>query len=101
MPDFFDFNDAGEQKSFDLIPDNTIATVQLSIRPGGAGDGGWLRRSKDGASEGVDCIFTIVDGDYAKRKIFQIYTIGGTTPGHEDAKGISRKAFGAMLESAR
>ena len=24
--DFFNFNDAGEQKSFDVIPDNTIAT---------------------------------------------------------------------------
>jgi hypothetical protein len=97
---FFDFNDAGEQKSFDVIPDNTIATVQLTIRPGGAGEGGWLRRSKDGASEMVDCEFTVVDGTYAKRKVFQLYTVHGTTPGHVEAAEISRKAFCAMLESA-
>ena len=40
MGDFFDFNDAGEQNSFDVIPDGTIVTVQLTIRPGGAGKDG-------------------------------------------------------------
>jgi hypothetical protein len=101
MGDFFDFNDADEQKSFDLIPDNTIATVQLTIRPGGAGKDGWLKRSKDGASEGLDCMFTVVDGPYAKRKFFGRYTVEGTTQGHKDAKKMSRDTFRAMLESAR
>jgi hypothetical protein len=101
MADFFDFNDAGEQRSFDVIPDNTIVTVQLTVRPGGAGDDGWLRRSKDGACEMVNCEFTVVDGPYAKRKVFQLYTVRGTTPGHAEAAVISRQAFCAMLESAR
>lgn len=64
-----DFNDAGPQRSFDLIPDNTIVTVELTIRPGGAGEGGWLRRSKDGRSEALDCEFTVIEGEYAKRKL--------------------------------
>jgi hypothetical protein len=100
-PDFRDFNDAGEQKSFDVIPDSTIAMVQLAIRPGNADDGGWLRRSKDGASEMVDCEFTIVDGPFAKRKVFQMFTVSGTTSGHAEASEISNKAFAAILESAR
>jgi len=45
-----DFNTAGEQRSFDVIPANTTVTLQLTIRPGNAGDGGWLKRSADGAS---------------------------------------------------
>jgi len=45
------FNEADAQRSFDVIPDGTLATVHLSVR-GSAGEGGWLRRSKDGNSEG-------------------------------------------------
>ena len=100
-PDFFDFNNAGEQKSFDVIPDNTIATVQLTIRPGGAGEGGWLKHSKDGASKMIDAELVVVDGPHAKRKIFQNFVISGTTQGHTEAAEISRKTFAAMLESAR
>jgi len=29
-----DFNTAGEQRSFDVIPAGTIVTLQLNIRPG-------------------------------------------------------------------
>src|SRR5262249_29771225 len=41
------------------------------------------------------------DGPYAKRKIFQLYTVGGTLPGHENAKEISRNTFRAIVESGR
>lgn len=100
---FFDFNDAGEQRSVDVIPANTICGVQLTVRPGGAGDDGWLRRSKkDGASEALDCEFTVIDGEYAKRKIWALYTVHGTTPGHAEAAEISRKSLCAMVgERAR
>jgi hypothetical protein len=101
MSNFFDFNDAGEQRSVDVIPAGTICSVQLAVRPGGGGDDGWLRRSKDGGSEALDCEFTVIDGEYAKRKIWALYTVRGTTPGHAEASEISRKALCAMLESAR
>jgi hypothetical protein len=97
----FDFNTAGEQKSFDVIPANTICTLQLTIRPGGAGDGGWLKRSADGASEGLDCEFVVVDGPYVKRKLWQLFTLNGTTSGHAEAGEISRNTLRAILESAR
>ena len=97
-PNNFDFNDAGEQRSFDVIPANTICTLQLTIRPGGAGDGGWLKRSADGASEGLDCEFIVVDGQFAKRKLWQLFTLHGTTQGHAEAGEISRNTFRAILE---
>jgi len=38
MAENLDFNDAGEQRVFDVIPANTICTLQINIRRGGAGD---------------------------------------------------------------
>jgi hypothetical protein len=97
----FDFNNAGEQKSFDVIPANTVCTLQMSIRQGGAGEGGWLKRSADGQSEGLDCEFVVTDGQYARRKVWQLFTLQGTTPGHAEAGEISRNTLRAILESAR
>jgi hypothetical protein len=92
-----DFNDAGPQRSFDTIPDGTIATVCMKIRPGNAGEGG---RSKDGNSEALDCEFVVLDGEYAKRKFWTLLTVDGTTEGHKEAAEINRKRICAMLESA-
>jgi hypothetical protein len=95
----FDFNTAGEQR--DVIPAGTICTLQLTIRPGAAGDDGWLKRSADGNSEALDCEFTITDGQFAKRKLWQLFTLRGTTPGHAEAGEISMRVLRAILESAR
>ena len=96
-----DFNDSGPQKSFDVIPDGTVATVRLKIRPGNSGEGGWLRRSKEGNSEALDCEFVVRDGEYAKRKFWSLLTVAGTRDGHRDAADISNRRIRAMLESAR
>ena len=97
----FDFNTAGEQRSFDVIPDGTIVTLQMKIRPGGAGDGGWLKTASDGASEGLDVEFTVVDGEFAKRKIWNRFTLSGTKENHATAGDISRRTLRAILELAR
>jgi hypothetical protein len=101
MTDTLDFNTAGEQRSFDVIPANTICTLQMTIRPGGHGDDGWLKRSADGGSEGIDCEFIVVDGQFAKRKLWQLFTLHGTTPGHTEAGEISRNTLRAIIESAK
>ena len=97
----FDFNDAGPQKSFNPIPAGTIATLLLTVRPGGAGEGGWLRRSKDGNSEGLDCKFVVVDGEFTKRVFFALFTLNGVTEKHAEAGRISCATLRAALESAR
>ena len=38
-----DYNESGPQKEFDVIPDGTIVTVRMTVRPGGVGEGGWVR----------------------------------------------------------
>jgi hypothetical protein len=96
-----DFNDAPDQKTFDLVADNTIATLQLTVRPGNAGAGGWLRRSKDGGSEALDCVITVVGGPQDKKKFYELMTVAGTTEGHGKAGDITSAKIRAILESAR
>jgi hypothetical protein len=102
MAENLDFNDVGGQRVFDVIPANTICTLQINIRLGGAGDDGWLTRANDGGSEGLDCEFTVVEPtQFVKRKLWQRFTLRGSTQGHGEAGEISRTALRAILESAR
>jgi hypothetical protein len=96
-----DFNDVRPQRSFDPIPERTVVPVEMTIRRGNAGEGGWLRRSKDGRSEALDCEFTVLEGEHAKRKIWALLTLEGSTPGHAQAGDISRRILRAILESVR
>jgi hypothetical protein len=97
----YDFNTAGEQRSFDVIADKTIAVVQLNIRLGDAGENGLLKRSKTGTSEGLDCELVVVGGRYDKRKFWDWMTVSGTTDGHAQAADITHRKLRAIIESAR
>jgi hypothetical protein len=96
-----DLNDADAQREFDIIPDGTVAELQIGVRSGNAGDDGWLRTSKDGNSEGLDLELTVVHGEYAKRKLWSLFTLDGKKEGHQEAARISRSKIRAILESAR
>ena len=100
----FDFNSAEEQRTFELIPANAICPVVMTIKPGGAGDGGWYTASKRSDAMMLNCEFTVTDGPYAKRKIFQYMVVSGGTlndRGESKAGNITRSTMRAMLESAR
>jgi hypothetical protein len=97
----YDFNTAGEQRSFDVIPDGTTAVVQMHIRPGHAGPDGLLKRSKNGEAEGIDAEFIVVEGEYAKRKLWSFMITAGSTDGHSQAADITTRRLRAILESAR
>jgi hypothetical protein len=101
MSNFKDFNDAGEQRSQDVIPAGTIVTVQMNIVPGGIGEGGSLTNAANGACKGLNCEFTVAGGDHDKRKFFKWMVVEGTTPGHAEAGEITRNLLRAILESAR
>jgi hypothetical protein len=94
-----DFTRVGDQRSFEVIPDNTICTVQMTVRPGSVGDGGWLTRAKDGNSEHLNCEFVVVDGPHAKRKFWDRLTVTGTN--HAEAIDIATRRLKAILLSAR
>lgn len=97
----YDFNGAETQREAGLIADGTIAVVHLTVRPGSAGEGGWLKRSKGGDSQALDCEFTVVDGPFAKRKFWSLFTVEGTTEGHAKAGEISASRLRGILESAK
>lgn len=97
----YDFNNAETQREGGLIPDGTVAPVHLTVRPGNSGEGGWLKRSKTGESMALDCEFTVVDGPFAKRKFWSLFTVEGTTDGHAKAAEISASRLRGILESAR
>jgi hypothetical protein len=97
-----DLNNANDQKTFDLIPADTIATLIIKVRSGNAGPDGALRRSKDGRSEGLDLELIVADGDkYAKRRLWALLTLHGETEGHAEAGRIAQATLRAILESAR
>ena len=83
-----------------LIPEGTLATVTMHIRPGNAGDGDLLKRSKDGGCEMIDAEFTVVDGEYARRKFWSNMVLVGTTDGHAKAADITKNTLKAILDSA-
>jgi hypothetical protein len=106
----FDMNDAGPQKTGELIPDGTFAKINMIIRPGGIDgqseiDQALLKAPKDPTSDTrmLDCEFTIVEGPHAKRKFWQMFTVQG---GKIDENGvsiawkISKSTFRAMIDSA-
>lgn len=97
----FDYNNAGEQRSFDVIPADTVVVVEMSIRSGGAGEGELLKRTLKGDAEGIDAELTVVEGEYAKRKLWAYMLTGGATDGHATAADITTRKLRAILESAR
>ena len=97
----FDYSEAPPPRDFELVPHGTIATVQLTIRAGNAGEGGLLKRSAKGDCEMLDCEFVVLDGPYTKRKFWERMIMAGTTDGHAKAAEVSRGRLRAILESAR
>jgi hypothetical protein len=98
----YDYSEAPPPRdTFDLIPDGTVAEIQMHIRAGNAGEDGMLKRSKDGGCEMLDTEFVVVSGPYAKRKFWTYFVLEGTTSGHATAAEISRGHLRNILESAR
>src|SRR5262249_43163735 len=86
----FDYSNAPPPRDIELIPDGTVTTINIHLRPGGAGEGGLLKRSKDGSCEMLDVEFTLVDGLYKSRKFWNYFVVNGTTQGQAQAVEISQ-----------
>jgi hypothetical protein len=85
--------DASTGGSGDLIPENTVARAILTLRPGGAGEGGWLKQAKSGALM-IDGEWTITSGPHAKRKIWRNMMMTG----NDVAVGITMRQLRAAIE---
>ena len=96
----YDYSDAPPPRNLELIPHGTIATVVMHIRAGNVGEGGLLKRSKDGLSEMLDVEFTVFDKPYKGRKFWEYWILAGTTDGHARSVEINRGTLKAILDSA-
>ena len=94
-----DYTDA-PPPSFDLIPDGTIATVSIHIRPGNVGEDGMLKRSKAGDAEMLDLELTVLDGLYKGRKFWSNLLLVGTTDGQKKMAAGNLGVLKAILDSA-
>ena len=97
-----DFNSA--QSNGSVIPKGTLAKVRLGLRPGGFDDpsqgwtGGYAKRGATGAVY-LDAEYTVVEGVYAKRKIWSL--IGLYSPKGPDWGNAGRGLIKGILNSAR
>ena len=73
-----DYNDAGSQASYDLIPKGTIVPVRMTIKPGGFDDpsqgwtGGYATHNDTTGSVYLSAEFVIIEGPFAKRKVWSL-----------------------------
>lgn len=101
-----DFNDANAQHgTFDVIPKGTLAKVRMTLKPGGHDDpaqgwtGGYASQSFDTGSVYLAAEFVVLEGPYAKRKLW-------SNIGLHSNKGpvwaqMGRSMIRAILNSAR
>jgi hypothetical protein len=100
-----DFNDAEQQQGFDLIPKGTIVRVRMTIKPGGYDDpsqgwvGGYASESFDTGSIYLACEFVVLDGPYARRKMWS--NIGLHSKKGPAWGNMGRTFIRAVLNSAR
>ena len=99
------FNDAEQQQGFDLIPKGTTVKVRMTIKPGGHDDpaqgwtGGYATESFDTGSVYLACEFVVLDGPFAKRKMWSnigLQSRKGPTWGQ-----MGRSMIRGILNSAR
>ena len=97
-----DFNDA--KQNANLIPKGTIAKVRMTLRPGGFDDpsqgwtGGYAKRGTTG-SVYLDVEYTVLEGPYAKRKIWSM--IGLYSASGPNWANMGRSLVRGILNSAR
>lgn len=105
MSNWTDFNDAEQQQGFDIIPKGTVVPVRMTIRPGGHDDpsqgwiGGYATRNDTTGSVYLNCEFVILEGSYARRKVWSV--IGLHSPKGTDWANMGRSLIRAILNSAR
>lgn len=105
MNTWTDFNDAEQQQGFDLIPKGTTVKVRMTIKPGGHDDpaqgwtGGYATESFETGSVYLACEFVVLEGPFAKRKMW-------SNIGLQSRKGpawgqMGRSLIRGLLNSAR
>ncbi len=105
MTQWNDYNDAEQQQGFDLIPKGTLVKVRMTLKPGGYDDpaqgwtGGYATQSVDTGSIFLNAEFVVLEGEYAKRKLWSL--IGLYSPKGDAWTNMGRSFIRAVLNSAQ
>ncbi|OOY46002.1 hypothetical protein [Solemya velum gill symbiont] len=105
MTTWNDFNSAEDQNNFDVIPKGTLVKVRMTIRPGGYDDasqgwtGGYATQSMTTGSVYLNCEFVVLEGPYAKRKMWSL--IGLHSPKGPEWANMGRAFVKGILNSSR
>lgn len=100
-----DFNSADDQTSFDLIPKGVLVKVRMTLKPGGFDDpnqgwiGGYATRNENTGSVYLNCEYTVVDGPYARRKLWGL--IGLHSEKGPNWANMGRTFIKGILNSAK
>ena len=89
-----DFNNVDFQSAFNLIPNNEIAKARLVLR--GAPVNSCITLGRNEGTAYLNCEFVILEGKYAKRKVFDKIGIEG----NEKWVNAGKARIKAILESA-
>ena len=98
-----DFNDVPAQH-FEVIPEGTILPVRMQIKPGGYNDlqrgwdAGYATRNNSTGTIYLACEFTVLGGEYIKRKINSM--IGLHSPNSEKWENMGKSFIRSILDSA-
>ncbi|MGL4227344.1 MAG: hypothetical protein ACRCR3_01660, partial [Tannerellaceae bacterium] len=102
MSKWNNFNDAEDQMSYELIPNQTIAKVRLLLKKGNhitdEFTDGYATLSKAGTSIYLACEFVVLSGEFEHRKIWS--NIGLHSDNSEKYASIGRSTIKAILDSA-
>lgn len=90
----FDF-DLNNVEEVQLIPAGVIVKARLNLKPGDVENEPYLKASKNGGKY-LDCEFTVIEGQFMKRKIFHKLGIEGDKIWLE----MSRRIIKNLIESA-
>lgn len=100
-----DFNSANDQQAYELIPSNTLAKLRMTIKPGGFDDpqqgwtGGYATRNPATGVIYLQCEFVVLEGPYAKRKVWS--NIGLFSPAKPEYANMGRSFIKGILNSSR
>lgn len=99
-----DFNTAQDEDIFEPIPKGTLVKVKINFRPGGYSDqsqgwdNGFATKSPTTGAIYLNCEFLILEGQYAKRKVWGL--IGLYSPKGPEWTHMGRTFIKGILNSA-
>jgi hypothetical protein len=98
-----------QEREFSLIPNGTVCRAVMVIKHGDMeipefGQGAWFKKSMSSAAKWMEIEFTIIGGEFDRRKFWDRVFVDGDKMGQSgipQAKEIGLRTLKSLVESAR